>query len=201
MRALGPLPIILRESIDHGFFNYAKSRKIDAAGHADYSECSRANVLYDRITAAARELVDAAGIRGLRWEISDNKRATEIKLDPHIAIRIKRIKPNRGDLTASVNTRRQRFIKSFSRMVPIGQMALPFKGAIRLMGYAHPLWITAAFDLDEVEESVSRIYIGIERRTKFIWKIPVAEPAPAVIATLHSPLADRIMDMRKRRSA
>lgn len=202
MDFMGPsLPIMFREGIEHGFYNYAKSRKLDPIGHTEYTDCTKGNMLYDRIVAVLRELVEAAGKKALHWKIGDNKRATEIMLEPHLAYRIKRIKQNRGDKTTGVSTGRQRkVVKAKSQLVPFGQMVFPIEGFDRKMVYPHPLWITAAFDLDEVEESVSRIFLGVERKHGFIWKLRVPEATPDVIAKLHGSLADKIMELRQLRA-
>lgn len=196
-----PIPILLREAVDHGFQKYAHSRGLDPNGHAEYSDCSRANMLYDRIAAVARELVGAFGDERLTWKISSNKRATEIYLAPDFAFRIKRIKRNRHDLTTGVATSRQQKIKSTPRLIPVGQMLLPLPGAVQQMVYEHPLWVTVAFDLDEFEESVSRIYLGVERQKRFLWRERLPEAPADVIATLSPPLASKIMDLRSRRVA
>lgn len=202
LSAIGPaVPILFREAVEHGFFNYAKSRALDPAGHAEHSECSRANVLYDRIAAVARGLVDASGSAAFRWKIGDNKRATEIELDPHFAFRIKREKENRDGRTTSVDTSRQRRIKSRPPLMVIGQMVLPFLNKLLPMTYAGRLWLTVSYDLDEFEESVSKIAIGVERRKGFLWKFPIPEAEPAVIATLHPSLAAQVMNLRQLRSA
>ena len=51
----------VREGIDHGFFNYAKSRKLDPVGHASIRIARKPNMLYDRSWRSKRDLVDAAG--------------------------------------------------------------------------------------------------------------------------------------------
>src|SRR5687767_6538246 len=100
--AIGPVvPALLREGVSEGFHRFKKSRDLDPEGFADYSLCSKANMLYDRIALASRELVDLARpeIPALGWKLGRNKRATDIMLDPYFVFRIKRVKRNRGNLS------------------------------------------------------------------------------------------------------
>jgi hypothetical protein len=205
MDYLGPaLPALLREAADTGLYRYKVSRSLDPEGYADASDCSRANLLYDRIAKPTRELIDLAalGDHRLRWQFSDNKRATEVMCDPFHALRIKRVKRNRGGLTTGVETDRLRSIKSRHRpLLSLGQMVIPFVGWPGPSRVEHRVWITLAFDLDDVEEAFSSVFLGVETRTRFLWRMPLPEAPPDVIASLSAPLADRIMELKAKRSA
>ena len=203
MREIGPLlPAMLREAVDEGFHNYVASRRKDPDAYPEYSDCTRANMLYDRVAASARQLINAmaADVPDLSWKISHNKRATDIFLDTRFAFRIKRTKLNRHGLTTSVSTNRQRAIKS-EVMLPVGQMVLPFPDNPTAVADEERIWLTVGFDLDDLEEFLERVSLGIELRKKFLWKIPLPVPDANVIATLSPVLADKIVDMRLRRSA
>ena len=195
------VPALLREGLAEGFHRFKRSRDLDPDGFADYSLCSKANMLYDRIALASRELVDVAkaDIPELGWKAGRNKRATDIMLDPYFVFRIKREKQNRGGLTTSVDTWRQLQMKSLS-VPPMLQMSLDFGVPIRLPN-ENRIWITIPFDLDELEESISHVSMGIELRTKFLWKVPLPEAEADIIASLPNAVADRISEMRSRRSA
>lgn len=200
MNAIGPvLPVLLREAVDSGFHNYRKSRALDPNAQPDYGECSKANMLYDRIGAVLRDIVDASGSCNLRWQFSGNRRATEVMHDPHFAFRIKRAKANRGGRTSSYNTLRQRTIKSRSPQLVVGQQVLPFPDWTVPDEYR--LWLTVSFDLDQLEESLAYVKIGVELRKQFLWKIPLPEPEPDVVASLPSQIADRVKELRQLRSA
>src|SRR6185437_12500754 len=73
------LPIIFREAVDDGFHRYGVSRQLDPEGFVDYGKCGRGNMLYDRIAASARYLIDSAkdSISDLRYAITPNERSTE----------------------------------------------------------------------------------------------------------------------------
>jgi len=200
---IGPVvPAMLREAVDEGFYNYDVSRRKDPDAYPEYTDCTRGNMLYDRIAASARQLVDAAtaDIPDLSWKITHNKRATDVLLDTRFAFRIKRTKLNRSGLSTSVSTRRQRAIKS-NVMLPIGQMVMRFPDDQATVSDEERIWLTVGFDLDEPEESLKRVAIGIELRKKFLWKIPLPVPDAGVIASISPILADKIVDMRGRRSA
>lgn len=205
MDFIGPaLPALLREAADTGLFRYRRSRLLDPEGHADHSDCTKANILYDRIASPVRELVGLASMADprLRWQFSDNKRATEVMCDPFYAFRIKRTKKNRGGLTTGVATDRALDIKSRKKpIVALGQMVLSFLNWQPPARVQDRLWITLGFDLDVVEESFSAVFLGIELPRRFLWKIPLPEAPPDVIASLSAPLADRIMELKELRSA
>ena len=63
------------------------------------------------------------------------------------------------------------------------------------------IWLTVGYDLDDAEESLESVTIGIELRKSFLWKIPLPVPDTDVIATLSPSLADKIAGMRAHRSA
>lgn len=204
MAHLGPaLPLIAYEAVQTGFFRYAKSREIDPEGFADYTDSCRAGMLNDRISRVTQELIDVASASDPRlgWQLSDNRRATEILCDPYIAIRIKRSKRNRGHLTTSYFTKRQQRIKSRRTGAMFRQMVLNFGPDWFVGPSANRLWLTVPFDLDDVEESVSRVSIGVELRKSFLWKEPLLEGEPEILARLTAPLADRLVELREIRSA
>lgn len=203
LREIGPLvPAMLREAVDEGFHNYVVSRRKDPDAYPEYTDCAKANMLYDRIAASGRQLIDdmTPGIPDLSWKITQNRRATDFLLDARFAFRIKRTKLNRRGRTTSVATRRQRTIMS-SVLLPVGQMVLPFPANQAAVPDEERIWLTVGFDLDELEESLERVSLGIELRENFLWKIPLPSPDVEVIATLSPLLADKIVDMRGRRSA
>ena len=203
MHSVGPLaPAMLREAVDEGFYNYVVSRRKDPDAYPEYTDCTRGNMLYDRIAASARHLTDAMtdNIPDLSWKITHNKRATDVLLGARFAFRIKRTKLNRRGCTTSVSTRRQRAIKS-AIILPVGQMVLPFPDNPIIVPDKERVWLTIGFDLDDLEESLERVSVGVELRNRFLWKIPLPAPDVAAIATLSPLLADKIVDMRMRRSA
>lgn len=204
MREIGPMiPALLREAVDEGFHNFAVSRQRDIEAYPEYTECSRANMLYDRITAAARVLVDAlADDRpDLYWRVTPNKRSTEILLDARFAFRFKRSKENRGNLTANVCTLRQQHEIKSDVMLPWGQLVLPFRNTQPEVPDRERIWLTVAFDLDDLEEAVTNVGIGVELRKSFLWKVPLVAPDAEIITSFPPSLADRIGEMRNRRSA
>jgi hypothetical protein len=202
MAALGPIvPAILREGVAEGFHRFKASRALDPIGFADYSLCAKSNMLYDRIARATRELVDLAQaeIPDLQWTMGRNKRATDFTFDPYFAFRIKRIKANRKGLTTSVDTWRQLSIKS-GVVLPVSQNMLDF-GQTWSFPIENRVWITIPYDLDDLEEKVEQAGIGVETRTKFIWKRPLPEAEADIIASFPAAVADRVYDMRTKRSA
>lgn len=199
---LGPVPLLIqRESVDSGLFRYKQSRKRDTDGHAIYTPCTTANMLYDHIANVGRELTDLAAEDGMSWAISQNRRATEIYYGDHIAFRTKRAKANRGGLTTSVSTSRQLAMKSKPTMDMPGQAVMAFPGWCQPMPPEGRTWLTVAFDLDDVEENVTSVKIGFETTTAFLWKVPIPEGEPDIIASLSAPLADRMNELRALRSA
>ncbi|MCB9853300.1 MAG: hypothetical protein H6819_09415 [Phycisphaerales bacterium] len=202
MREIGPILPILREAVDEGFYCFCRSRDADPAGFVDYTEATRANMLCDRISTSLRELVDLMrdNYPDLDWRITPNKRATEVFLDTRLAFRIKRAKSNRGGCTTNVKTSRQRAIKS-NVMLPYGQMVMPFPANQIEVADTERIWITTAFDLDEFEEAIDRVSVGVEMMHRFLWKRPLPVFELGVIADLSHLLADKIDDMRQRRSA
>jgi len=195
------LPSMLRESVDDGFYNFTVSRRKDPDAYTDYTECTRGNMLYDRIASAARILVSAYSVENpdLSWRISSNKRATDILLDTRFAFRLKRTKKNRRGCTTSVSTHRQRTIKS-SVMQPIRQMVLPFPADQIVVADAERIWITVGFDLDDAEESIAKVDLGIEVKKHFLWTTPLHVPDVKVIANISPALADKITELRIRRT-
>ncbi len=183
--------VIHQEQRNHVF---VVSRRKDQNVYTEYSDCTRANMLSDRITASARQLIDTvtADIPDLSWKITLNRRATDILLDTRFAFRIKRTKRNRRGRTTSVSTKRQRMIKS-DVMLPVGQMVLPLPNTPIAVPDEERIWLTVGFDLDELEESLERVSLGIELCDKFLWKIPLPVPEAEVIATLSTHLADKIV--------
>ncbi len=203
MREIGHLmPSILCESILDGFHKFRQSRSEDSDAYPEYSDCTRANMLYDRIAASARRLIDLITPENpdLHWKITKNKRATDMLLDTRFAFRVKRSKRNRRNLTTGVRTGRQRAIKP-NTMVAIGQMMFRFPSNQIEVDDRERTWITVAFDLDDVEESIERIVIGIELQRKFLWQTPLVAADANVLASLPGPVAQEISQMRARRSA
>ncbi|HZL34274.1 MAG TPA: hypothetical protein VFC78_03125 [Tepidisphaeraceae bacterium] len=199
MQALGPIiPSVLREAVEEGWHRFKKSRSLDPNGFAEYGLTSRANMLYDRIAAAARDLVGVAAvdIPGLSCGINKNKKSTEVTFEPYFAFRMKRTKRNRKGLTTSVNTWRQCRIKSeyWTIRQPMLFPQIPISMEDRL-------WMTIGFDLDDLEEQIDKVEIGVEARRKFIWKQPLIQADAEVIASFPAIVADRIAEMRVRRSA
>lgn len=204
LREIGPLmPSILSEAIEDGFYKHAKSRANDPNANVEYSECTRANQLYDRIAASARAMIDSVKPENpdLQWKITPNKRATDMLLDTRFAFRVKRSKRNRNNLTTSVRTRRQRRIKPAHLMLTIGQMVMPFPSNQIEIPDEERLWITVAFDLDDAEESITKAWIGVELKQKFLWKAPLELPTVETLAKLPSSVRDIIVQLRERRSA
>lgn len=203
IREIGPMmPSIIVEAIHDGFYKYSVSRAKDVDAYPEYSDCTRANQLYDRIAASARTLIDAATPQNpdLHWKITKNKRATDILLDTRFAFRVKRSKRNRGNLTTGVRTGRNRRIKP-ATLLTIGQMHLPFPANQVAVEDEDRLWITVAFDLDDVEEAIAKVAIGIELHRKFLWREPLEPPEVKVLATLPKPVSAMILKMRQRRLA
>lgn len=203
LRAVGPLmPSIIGEAILDGFYKYSVSRAKDPDAYPQYSDCTRANQLYDRIAASARELVDSASPQNpdLHWKITPNKRATDFLLDTRFAFRVKRSKRNRGNLTTGVRTARNRRIKPPQAMLTIGQMVMPFPSNYVVVADEERTWITVAFDLDDAEETISKIAIGIELKRKFLWKVPLESPPLEVLAKFPQPISDLIQEMRRKRA-
>lgn len=198
---LGPvMPVVLRESVDSGFFMFRRSRQLDPEAYVHYTDCTLANMLIDRITHVTRDLIDTVddADRRLWWKISANRRATETYIDPYMAVRIKRSKQNRSGRTTSVNTARQIEIKS-----PFcgAQMSLPYWGLSVVMDDADRLWLTTTFDLDELSEELTEVMIGVERKTGFLWQESLPEADEQVLASLPLPVADRVRELRAIRSA
>ena len=201
MAAAGTMiPALLRESIDEGFHGYKRSRALDPVGFAEYGPCARANMLYDRIATSCRELMGLVMPENpdLSWKIGDNKRSTEVKLEPYLMFRIKRVKKNRGGRSTSVGTNRQWRIMSDVVLSP-AQMIIDFPNFYGLE--EDRIWLTAAYDLDDLEESLARVSIGVETRKKFLWKLPLHQPEAEVIAGFPTLIAGRILEMRALRSA
>ena len=204
MAELGDLvPIILQEAMDSGFHNYRASRALDPLAHADYTAGCAAGMLVDRISAVSRDLVSHAddGTGQVAWRISQNKRATEIVAGKYLAVRIKRTKKRRRGRSASYPTQRQINMKS-PEMLPQGQMI--FDGlppTIQLDDGKDRLWLTAAYDLDDVEEKLTLRCIGVETRSEFLWRWPLPEQPTDVIASISPILADRVTELRQARSA
>jgi hypothetical protein len=201
IEAVGPvIPAILRESVTEGFYRFKTSRALDPVGFAEYSLCAKMNMLYDRIALASRELLTLASsdMPGLWWQVGRNKRATEIFFDPYFAFRIKRTKGNRNDLSTSVDTGRQLTIKA-EFVPPVSQSLFDFMG--ENFPPENRIWITIPYDLDELEENVTQVSIGIELRTKFLWKQPLPEAPADILASFPTAVADRVNDMRASRSA
>lgn len=203
---LGVVPqVIAAESVDEGFHRYRKSRDLDPVGHADHSDCTKANILYDRCTAVTRELVGLADRdAGLRCKQSPNKRQTVMLVGDCYALRIKRTKENRGGLSTGVSTRAMRRIKRPPRIISPGNGLLPFPGALVQVeddSVISRLWLTIAYDLDEAEESVASATIGVELPDSFLWRVPLPMVDAGVVARLPIVLAQRVREYRKRRSA
>ncbi|MDO8625004.1 MAG: hypothetical protein Q7R47_02895 [Candidatus Diapherotrites archaeon] len=204
LREVGSLmPSILAEAIQDGFYKYTVSRNKDPESYPEYSDCTRGNQLYDRIAASARAMVDSLSPQNpdLQWKITPNKRATDILLDTRFAFRVKRSKRSRNNLTTGVRTARNKRIKPSQIMLTIGQMVMPFPSNQVVIPDEDRIWITVAFDLDDAEEAISKIAIGVELEKRFLWKRPLEAPAAEVVATLPKPVSDLILGMRQRRSA
>ena len=72
-------------------------------------------------------------------------------------------------------------------------MVLPLPNTPIAVPDEERIWLTVGFDLDELEESLERVSLGIELCDKFLWKIPLPVPEAEVIATLSTHLADKIV--------
>lgn len=204
LREVGPLmPSVLTEAILDGFYKYTISRAKDPDAYPEYSDCTRGNQLYDRIAASARAMIDSLspGNPDLQWKITPNKRATDILLDTRFAFRVKRSKRSRSNLTTGVRTARNKRIKPSHIMLTIGQMVMPFPSNQIVIPDEDRIWITLPFDLDDAEEAISKIAIGVELEKRFLWKRPLEAPADEVLATLPKPVTEMILEMRQRRSA
>jgi hypothetical protein len=194
--------VIAAESIDEGFHRYRKSRDIDPVGHADNSDCTKANILYDRATAVVRELVGLAGSPEIRWKQSTNKRQIAILVRDCYAIRIKRTKENRGGLSTGVLTKAVKRIKRPPTMIYPGHGLLDFPGVmVQDDSVASRLWLTATYDLDDAEESVAEATIGVELSDSFLWRVPLPLVDAGVLASLPILMAERVRENRKRRLA
>lgn len=202
MEAVGDLvPALARESIDHGFYTHTVSRRLDPVGFARYTDTTRANMLYDHIADAARGLIMSAGSDGLSWQISGNKRATEIMLDPFFAFRIKRAKRKRGGMTATYPTPRQGRIDSPPPYLGHGQAVIDFKGWGQGLDDEDRVWTTIAFDLDDTEEAVARVAIGIKLCRRWLWKVALPPADADVVARVAPSAAEYIHELRRLRSA
>ncbi len=195
------LLVLFREALDEGFFQYTRCRDRDPDAFLQYSDCTRANILNDHMTAAAREMIDAMAINSpeLIWKISANRRATEIFYGDEFVFRIKRTKRNRRGCTANVATWRQKAIKS--EVGYVTQAVLPYSGNHLVLPDFARIWLTIGFDLDELEESLERVMMGVEVRRRFLWKVPLPVPEQQIIASLSPALADKILELRVKRSA
>jgi hypothetical protein len=151
--------------------------------------------------ATARYLIDGATevVPELRYSITNNERSTEFMLGPFVVFRVKRIKKNRKNLTTYVHTKRQLCIHSSICQV-VGQYSLPFPNHIDYLPMENRVWVTVAYDLDELEEQVSRVVMGVETRKRWLWLRPLFAGEPEIIASLPVPVADRIQEVRRRRT-
>ena len=204
LKEIGPLmPSIIVEAILDGFYKHSVSRAKDPEAYPEYSDCTRGNQLYDRMAASARALIDSISPQNpdLQWKITPNKRATDMLLDTRFAFRVKRSKRNRNNLTTGVRTTRNKRIKPTHAMLTIGQMVMPFPSSQVVIPDEERIWITVPFDLDDAEEAITKIAIGIELKRRFLWKVPLEPPALEVLATLPKPVFAMISEMRQRRSA
>lgn len=195
------LPVVFREAVDDGFYRHALSRQRDPEGYVEYGKCCRANMLYDRIVASARYLCDGARevMPALRYDVTDNQRSTEFMSGPFLVFRLKRIKRNRKNLTTSVKTGRQGIIRS-PYCQSVGQQSLPFPDDVDYLPRENRVWLTIGYDLDELEEAVSRVVLGVETRKRWMWLRPLSAGEPEVLASLPAPVADRIQEARRRRA-
>lgn len=201
MREVGDLmPSILTESVYDGFHKFKVSRSKDKDAFPEYTESSRGGMLYDRIAASARSLIDRVQPENpdMQWRITPNKRATDMLLDTRFAFRVKRAKRNRRDLTTGVRTKRNKIIKP-DALVCIGQMVLPFPSNQVVVDDSERTWITVSFDLDDVEENIEYVRIGVELKNRFIWQRPLHETTDDVLASLPPKVADMIKEMKGRR--
>jgi hypothetical protein len=194
------VPALLREAVDEGFHRYKVSRALDPFGFPDYGPISKANMLYDRIASAARDLIStiAPDLPQLRYSIHSNTKSTEITLDPYFAFRIKRTKANRRNMPSSYGTDRQKHINA--PFWTIGQLRIPFQN-LPLIEMEDRLWLTVGFDLDDIEEQIERTVIGVTTRRRWMWRQPLMLADADIIASFPPLLADRINEMRVSRSA
>jgi hypothetical protein len=202
MEAVGPIvPMLLREAIEEGFYRYKTSRSLDPLGFPDYGPISKANMLYDRIAAASRELIDtlSADLPAIQYTIHSNTKSTEILFDPYFAFRVKRTKSNRHGMPTSYPTWRQRRINSPTW--EIRQLRIPFPGGAPIIETEDRLWLTAGFDLDDVEERIEKTVIGVTTRRHWLWRYPLDLADAEIVASFPSLLADRMNEMRAARSA
>ncbi len=201
MEAIGAVvPSLLRESVDEGFHRYKISRSLDPSGFPDYGPITKSNMLYDRIASAARDLISAISpaLPTLRYTIHSNTKSTEITLDPYLAFRIKRTRANRRGMPSSYGTDRQKHINAPTWS--IGQLRMPFP-EMPAIEMEDRLWVTVGFDLDDVEEQVTKSVIGVTTRRRWLWRYPLMPADGQIIASLPTLLADRINEMRIARSA
>lgn len=202
MAAVGNLmPSILVEAIYDGMYKYCRSRDLDPEAYMEYTDCTRSNQLYDRIARSARDLLDALNNSELYYRTTDNKRATDFYLDTRFAFRVKRSKRNRNNQTTNVRTQRQRWIRPSSAMVSIGQLVLPYPSNQIVVSDQERLWLTIAFDLDDAEVAVEKIFIGWELKNRFAWKDRLEAPTEEALVSLPKPVADAIGEKRRGRSA
>lgn len=200
MSALDPsIPLIIREAMEHGMWAHTKSQELDPDGHADYTQGCRSSMISDRIAAALRQLVDTVNESNpsIQWQYSENMRATELIVSPFFNIRVKRVKRNRGDRSANVKTARQRRIR---QRIPdvLGQELMDFPG--KAPNPHEMIWLTAAFDLDPIEELIERAWIGVELNQGFIWRHQLDQPDSSAIASISPPIADHIEELRRIRA-
>jgi hypothetical protein len=195
------LPSILRESLDTGFFRYVQGRALNPAAYARYSLCTKNNIIYDEVSDVLRELVDLASpaCPGLHWRPTPNKRATEVFVDPFLALRVKRVKSNRGGLSTGVKTKRNRSILRGPRS-SVGQITLPFHEVVSLADLER-IWLTVTWDMDAIEESMQSQAVGVESVKQFLWREPLVEGDADVIASISPALADRMSELQEARSA
>lgn len=161
-------------------------------------------MVYDHVANVLRELVTAAGMDNLSFRLTANLRSTEVQFDPFVMVRVKRTKSNRGGRSTSYPTGRQGRIKGAERRgtrdVP-GQVFFIAGGRPIVVAEDQKLWLTVGFDLDEVEEAVSEVTIGVELEKGWVWKAALPEADLGIIGSTSSQLADRIRELREIRSA
>jgi len=193
--------MLIREAVDEGIHRNRLSKRLDPDAWVDYNEGTRPAMRYDRIVRVARELVDLAveSDPRLSWQLSSNRRSTEILLDPFVAVRVKLGKANRGGRTANYPTERQLFIRDPRNWACVGQTVLPFRTDQPQIETTNRIWLTARYDLDELEENVTEVEIGVEHQTGWVWRVPLPEAELDVIARVSPQVADLISDLRNRR--
>lgn len=196
----GHVPNILHEAIVEGFYQFSRSRDLDPDRAIANCERTRKGDLSDRISAAMRNMVDAAdSIAGLRFCRCKNDCGYEVHLDPFLSFRIKSTNDKFGARTQNVETDRQVGIKSPPTVVGNQQLLLPLSGAVLSVAEEDRTWLTATLLLDDVGESIEKTWIGIETLDGYLWREQLPPLTQDVLASLPTRVADHVRELRARR--